>query len=246
VTTSRSRLLLGTLAVLDYWKRRYTPLIIVVGVTVTGALAFALTGQSERARYVLAVLAVFPPVVAGLLMMSGIVSEDRESGLILMWFQKPARLFRTYALRYAISQAVLLLLGTCLGLAMAGVALVGNLYSAGEALRWVFPVWVFTFVSGAMVFALSAWGARRDSTIALLLIIASLTLAARTAVDDSSRAQIFRAFAFPLEAATVLSGSRTSPSLQYSIVVALAHALGWTIVGLLGLRFAERALTRGR
>jgi hypothetical protein len=238
--------MLGTLAVLDYWKRRYTPLVALIGVAVTAALALALSGQSERARYILAGLTAFAPVAAGLLIMSGIVSEDRESNLILIWFQKPARLVRTYALRYAVSQGVLLLLSTVLGIAMTGVSLAGELYPFARALRWLFPIWAFTSVTGAIVFALSAWGARRDSTIALLIIIGSLTIAAKTAFDDSPRAHFIRAFAFPLESASVLSGSTTSPSLRYALVVVLAHCVGWTLLGFLGLRFTERALARGR
>ena len=241
-----SPLVLGAWAVLDYWKRRYTPLIVIIGVAATGALAVALSGHAERAKYVLAALATFAPVAAGLLVMSGIVSDDRETGVILLWFQKPAPLFRTYALRYVISQGVLLLLGAALGLLLTGVSLAGDLHSSVRALRWVFPIWVFAFVSAAITFALSAWGVRRDSTIALLFIIGSLSLAAKTAFDDSRRALIMRAFAFPLESAAVLSGSSSAPSLHYSILVVLAHCIGWTLIGLLGLRYTERALTRGR
>jgi hypothetical protein len=241
-----SSLTIGSWAVLDYWKRRYRALIVVVGVVVTAALGVALSGAMERAKAIVAGVVAFAPVIAALLTMSGIVSDDRESGLILMWFQKPARLFRTYAVRYAISLCVLLVLGALLGVVVTGISITGHLYPVARALRWVFPIWVLSSVTAAMVFAFSAWGARRDSTYALLTIVISFTIGARTVFDDSIRAQLIRAFAFPLDAAGVLAGSLNHISAQHALLIVLCHFAGWTLFGMLGLRFTEAALSRGK
>jgi hypothetical protein len=233
-------------AVRDYWKRRYKTLLVCVGVAVTAAFGVALSGQTERAKAIVAGVVAFAPLVAALLTMSGIVSDDRDSGLILMWFQKPARLFRTYALRYAISQAILVVLGTLLAVVVTGISIVGELYPLARALRWVFPIWVLSSVTAAMVFAFSAWGVRRDSTLALFVIVVSFTLGARTMFDDSLRAQVIRAFTFPLDAAGVLAGSQNHISVPHAALIVVAHFFGWTLLGMLGLRYTEAALSRGK
>ena len=241
-----SSLTIAAWAVLDYWKRRYKKLLVGVGVAVTAAFGVALSGETERARAIVAGVVAFAPIVAALLTMSGIVSDDYESGLMLMWFQKPARLFRTYAARYAISQSVLLVLGLLLGAVVTGISITGGLYPVARALRWVFPIWVLSSVTAAMVFAFSAWGARRDSTYTLLTIVISFTIGARRAFHDSLSAQFIRAVAFPLDAAGVLAGSISHISVQYALLIVMSHVVGWTLLGMLGLRYTEAALARGK
>jgi hypothetical protein len=243
---TRSSLIIGTSAVLHYWNRRFRTLIVAVGVVATAALGVPLSGGTERAKAIVAGVVGFAPLVAALLTMSSIMSDDRESGLILMWFQKPARLFRTYALRYAISQAILVVLGTLLAVVVTGISIVGELYPVARALRWVFPIWVLSSVTAAMVFAFSAWGVRRDSTLALFVIVVSFTLGARTIFDDSLRAQVIRAFTFPLDAAGVLAGSQSHISVRHAALIVVGHFFGWTLLGLLGLRYTEAALSRGK
>src|SRR5262245_48163491 len=82
------------------WGRRYRGILVAIAALAAIALGLSLAGDRSSAQILFGQIMLFSPVIAGLLTMSGIVSDERESGLIVMWFQKPGSLFRTYFVRY--------------------------------------------------------------------------------------------------------------------------------------------------
>jgi hypothetical protein len=252
VTEFRGRLLPVVAAeTARYWLRRHRVLLLGLA-AVTLALAWSAQGaqgtqgaQGERGTQLLSMLVFFAPLVAGLLTMSGIVADERESGIMLLWYQKPGTLFRYYLVRYSLHYLMLAAFALGLGLLTAAVGTALGVVQPDRAARIPLVTLSLASVSAAMVFAFSAWGVRRDSTVALLAIIGSVTVASLFAFDQGLTRDALMAVAFPVDAIQNISGRATATG---DLVRALAHVLAqfaaWTSLAVLGLAWTQRALQR--
>src|SRR5687767_7041132 len=89
-----------------YWLRRHHILIaLVILCALVGALLALL--HVDSAKWFLVSSVIYCPIILGLVCMSGIVSDDRTSGLIVLWFQKPGLMHRAYAIRYVLGLVLL-------------------------------------------------------------------------------------------------------------------------------------------
>ncbi len=229
-----------------FWLRRHRTAVLVTGVAGFLGLIYLIAGQPERARVVFGEMLLLAPVAAGLLTTSGIVSDERDSGLMVMWFQKRGSLFRTYFFRYAVGQALLVLFCTFFALCAAATGVAAGLVPFARGARIVSVLWVFAVLPASIVFAVSAWGVKRDAAIALILILLSLMMSASVALEQTTSARIIRTIAFPLECISVLIGSGRSMPFHTALTIVLAQCIGWTLLGLVGLRYTAYALARGR
>jgi hypothetical protein len=229
-----------------YWLRRHRPALLVLAAVAVVALVLAFGGQRSRAETLYGQILFFTPVAAGLLSMGGIVSDERQSGLIVMWFQKRGSLFRTYVVRYAIAQGMLFVVSSLFAVCAVTIAVASGVIAPERGLRIAAVLWVFALLPGAMVFAFSACGVKRDALLTLLLILGSIAALAATGLDNSAGAHAVRIIAFPLDAVSTLIGSTAAMSWQTALLTVLAQCAGWTAFGLAGLRYTAYALTRGR
>jgi len=230
-----------------YWVRRNrTVLVVVTGAVLLGTV-MALVGDADRSRKVLAMSVGWGPLVAGVLTMSGIVSAELESGLVVMWFQKPGTLLRPYLVRYLIGQALLVTFALMLAAVAGGIGAAAGLLPVTRALRLPLMAVAVALIPAAMVFALSAWGVRRDATITVVLMISSLTVAAGLAFDQGLMARVLRSMVFPLDAIEALAGaSPVTQGLEWPLAVVVGQVVAWSALGAVGLRYTERVLQRGR
>jgi hypothetical protein len=96
-----------------------------------------------------------------------------------------------------------------------------------------------------MVFAFSAWGVRRDAVFAFLVVVIGVSLAGVTSFDRSIPSALISFLAFPLDSVMAVIGARAQPfGLARAIAIIAAQLAGWSLLGFLGLRFAERLLQR--
>lgn len=229
-----------------YWMRRHRALVPAIAVTTLAGMLSAITGKVDHAQTLIAMIAFFAPFLGGLVSMSGIVVDERESGLILLWFQKPGSLVRSYTIRYALYQALMALFAIALGGIVGGVGAATGLFALTKAARIVGVMLPIALIPAAMVFAFSAWGVRRDSVMAFFVILASVTLGAAFSFDEGVVATTVKAVIFPLDSIQAISGSPAfSAGLARPVALVVSHFAAWTLIGLAGLRYTERALRRG-
>ncbi len=229
-----------------YWLRRQRAMMLVLGLATLVAGLAPFSAPSQESAVVLAVAALYAPLLAGLLAMSGIVADERASGLIVMWFQKPGTLFRSYLIRYLLYLALIAAL--TLGLAMiVGVAAISShVFTFFKAVRVGAAALPMALIPAATVFACSAWGARRDSTVAFSIVAVSVALQGVLAFDPGVLARVIKVIAFPIDPIMAIAGGSAYDSdLTRPLAVVAAHLAAWTALGLLGLRYTERALQHG-
>ena len=229
----------------SYWLRRHRIVIAATAVASTLALVFVLMGDRQRARILFGEILLFSSVGAGLLTASGLVSDERESGLIIMWFQKPGNLLRLYIARYLLGQTILFLLCTLFAVFAAAAGVLAHFIPLTRGLRIVPVFWVFAFLPAAIVFALSAWGVKRDAVIAVLIIVASMALGTETAMKDGLVARVLHQLAFPFDSLGVLIGSSQQLSYGSALLIVLAHCVAWSLIAAAGLRYTGHALSTG-
>lgn len=228
-----------------YWLRRHRSLITGVCAAALVATLMAVAGHFDEARSVLAATVFYAPFIAGLMAMSGIVSDDRESGLIVLWLQKPGTLFRVYAVRYALYQALLAACAASLALVLGLIGASTNLFTLSKAVRLGLVIVSVTMIAAAMVFAFSAWGARRDSTVAFFVTVLGVSLAGITAFDRSTLADVLKLAAFPIDSLMAIAGGDAySSNLVRPVTIVLAQFAVWSGLGLVGLKYTERVLHR--
>ena len=229
-----------------YWLRRNRTLLVVVTGAVLVGGALVAVDETDRSGTILAMTVGWGPLVAGLLTMSGIVSSELESGLVVMWFQKPGTLVRPYFVRYLIGQALLATFAVLLAAVAGGIGAAAGLLPAARVLRLPLMAAAVALIPAAMVFALSSWGVRRDASIAVILMVSSLAVAAALAFDQSLMARAVRSVVFPLDAIEALSGaSPVTHTLGWPLAVVVGQIVAWSALGAVGLRHTERALRRG-
>jgi hypothetical protein len=204
------------------------------------------TGRSDQAKSVLSGLSVIAPLVAGILTMGGIVSDDRESGVILLWFQKPRSLIHTYGTVFALKLALLVAFVILIAVAAAAVAIPVHLIDVRRALHFFAAMLGFCLVPATIVFAMSAWRVKRDSTLAFLVMFASVMLGVSVVFDESLYARIVRCLVFPMDPLQVIA--KAGPYVHADIrafLIVIGQVVGWTIIGFVGLRMLSRSLARG-
>jgi hypothetical protein len=224
-----------------FLRRNWLILSLLVVAVCTGATLAA--ARVAEARLIMAGIALYAPLVAGFITMSGIVGDERQSGFIVMWFQKPALISGIYALRYGLQVAFLLLFVLALGAMLIGVSALTDIFTLGKALRFSLAMIPLALIPAAMVFAASAWGARRDSTVTFLLIVVGITLAALKATDEAVASRVIKFLAFPINSIMAIVGAPGYPTqLSRPIAILVAQFAIWTLIGLIGLRRTERLL----
>lgn len=195
----------------------------------------------EQAGIILGGTIILGGSVAGLKVVHRMVGEERNSGLYLLWLQKPGTLLRVYLLRYAWSLLLLcaLLLIVAPLVAYALVQIAGS--STDAALRVGFSIFGWALIPAATCFALSSWGVEDDAIYAFVLLVALFSIGVRFGFNDSLSATIIRSLLSPSDAFAELVDAATQPFSQRTAVLILAgHFIGWTGIGIAGLRVAGR------
>lgn len=230
-----------------FWVRRNLVAFTFIGAAAVAAPLLMFADQIENAPLIAAGLLFYAPVILGLLCMSGIVSDERASGLIVMWFQKPGSLFRAYLTRYVLNQLVLVAGTTLLSAVVVMIGRSTGAFENSSSFRVVIGMLFLAVLPAAVVFAISAFGVRRDSTVALAVLVMSFMFAAVLLRSDHVLAAVVRTVAFPMDAfgALIASGPAYPPGLARPIGIILAHIVGWSLLGLLGLRYTEHQLKKG-
>jgi hypothetical protein len=212
--------------------------LLVVGLFAAALLA--LTGRRAQCESVLATIAFFSPIVVGVLSMSGIVSDDIESGLVVMWQQKAGALRHIYVTRYLVLQSLVLAFALAVGAIIGIIGYAAGSFTVGKALRLPIGMAILGVLPAAIVFALSAWRARRDSAIAVIIIVASVSLGASFAFDDSVTATVMKAIAFPIDPLqAIVEWPRYGASLLRPFGIVIGQLVAWTAVAAIGLRQLE-------
>ena len=228
-----------------YWLRRHRLLLWLLVAGVTAAVATAVAGRIETADLLLETLLFYVPAFAGLLTMAGIVADERESGIILIWSQKAGSMLRYYVIRYALYQGLLAIF--VLALAVLAITLSSAMGLMQEMVLARLPLLMMPMaaITAAIVFAFSAWGARRDSAAALLTIIGSVVIAALLSRQYGPARSIVMAISFPVDALAALGGSEfLRGSVAHPVAIVVGQFIGWTALGLLGLLHTQRTLQR--
>jgi hypothetical protein len=226
-----------------YCLRRFRGLIVAVGCVTLLAAVLAFGGQTEVASTALAGVVFYAPFIAALLVMSGIVSDELATGLIVMWFQKPGMLVGAYAIRYALYLFLLSAAAVVLAVIVGAISVSAGAFPLAKAVRFA-PVMISVAVLvGAMVFGFSAWGFRRDSTVAFFVIVIGFSLAGIAAFKQAPLSSILNVIAFPLDAMAALGGSASGyTGVAAPIAIVLGQFVAWTAIGVAGLKYTERTL----
>jgi hypothetical protein len=228
------------------WARRHRRLArILAAGAVIGVSAQLLNDEPLGVMLILLV-----PLVAcfgaGAVVMSGIVSDERRSGLLVMWAQQPGSIVKPYAIRYALH----LLLLSAFAVVLAAVVIAAAVATGTMTLQAALPIALTALsaatLTAAVVFAMSAWGFRHDGAAALLWALGSLTVAASFAFQESLLARTVTLLAYPADSIlgfmnpASLAGGRAQATL-----VVTCHLLAWSLIGLAGLVHTERTVRRG-
>jgi hypothetical protein len=189
---------------------------------------------------------LYLPFLIALSLTAGIVSDDRATGLVDLWFQRPEPLLRFYTRRVALFSLPLLGLCVVLTAIEIGVGLSEGLLSAKQAAGVAFVMPMLLLIGIAMVFALSAWDIRRDSATALLIAMVSVFLAAAFAFDRSAASRVVSFLAFPVDPVGALVEQNGVLALTEAIGRILAYLIAWLGIAVIGLARLERRITQGR
>ena len=236
-------LTLGTETARCLW-RRHLPLLLGLAASVALAGGLLVTNARISEAFVLG-MSFYAPFALGLIVMSGLVSDERASGLIVLWLQKPSWLSRTYSIRYGLYLLLLTLVTLMLGLIIGTLGVTAGLFPIAKAVRLSAGMLALALIPAAMVFAFSAWGVRRDAVFAFLVAVIGVSLAGVTSFDRSVPSALIRFLAFPLDPVMAVIGARAQPfGSARAIAIIAAQLAGWSLLGFLGLRFAERLLQR--
>lgn len=232
----------------EFWRyalRRHgrTALLAVAG---TLALTLLSNAGDREPGSAITTVAFYIPIAAGVLMMSGIVSDERRSGMIMLWFQKGDAVWRSYMIRYVSYQLMIAILVAALGVALGIVGIAWAGMTPVRTLRIAAAMIAVSALCGAIVFTFSAWGARRDGALAFLFVLISLMLGSTFVHEEALLGRFVMAVVFPFDAIQSLSGSGPRPEGLRAIGLILVQLVGWTLLGLIGLRHTERSLRRGR
>ena len=230
---------------LRYWINQNRTLLLVIGSVALLSILGAVAGMTESSELLLGLLVVYAPAAAGLVTMSGIVSQDRASGLIVMWFQKSGTIYRVYGARYLIYLALAAGLAAGLGAIVAGVGSAAGSFAPEKAIRMPLVAFWYAVIPAAMVFAFSAWGVRRDAALTLFVIIISLAMGGAVAFDTRPWTRVLTAVVFPIDRIQVIGGSSPlGESLGHALFIIGVHFVAWTGCGLLGLFHTQRSMRR--
>ena len=224
--------------------RRHFPLFALMALSAIIGATLLLVGIEFGESIVLG-MAFYAPFITGLVIMSGLVSDERASGFFLLWLQKPAWLSRSYTIRYALYLLLLTVVTAVLGVVIGGVGIAGDLFTTTKAVKLGAGMIPLALLPAAMVFAFSAWGVRRDAVFAFLTVVIGVSLAGVTSFERSAASGLIQFLAFPLDPVMAIIGARSFPlDLTRAIAIICAQLAGWSLIGFLGLRFSERLLQR--
>jgi hypothetical protein len=115
------------------WLRRFRGLFAAIGCVTLLAAVLVFGGQTEAGTRVLAGVVFYAPFIAALLAMSGIVSDELESGLIVMWFQKPGMMFLAYAIRYVLYLFLLAVGAVALAVVVGAISVFAGAFPLARA-----------------------------------------------------------------------------------------------------------------
>jgi hypothetical protein len=224
--------------------RRHLALLALIALSALLGATLLFAGLEQGESIILG-MAFYAPFLSGLIIMSGLVSDERASGFFMLWLQKPTPLSRSYAIRYALYLVLLTMVTAALGFAIGGLGVVTDLFTVNKAVRLSAGMIPLALLPATMVFAFSAWGVRRDAVFAFLTVVIGVSLAGVTSFERSAASGFIQFLAFPLDPVMAIIGARSFPlDLTRAIAIICAQLAGWSLLGFLGLRFSERLLQR--
>jgi len=225
------------------WVWQHRRIAVLILALLAASVVLAATGRVGQAQSVLSALALFGPIVVGVLSSSGMVSDEVDSGLVLMWLQKAGSLTRGYLTRYLILQLLLVSFAFALGLAVGVIGTTFSFLAAAKALRIAVCTAALGALAASIVFALSSWRVRRDSAVAVIVIVGSISLGAAVAFDAGPLSTIAKALAFPIDPIQAIVDWPAYGTLARPIGIIVGQIAAWNLAALVGLNRTERALS---
>ncbi|MBI4519805.1 MAG: hypothetical protein HY701_03125 [Gemmatimonadetes bacterium] len=221
--------------------------LLLLGGGLAGLAMSALSPPSETTQGLFLWVLLLLCGGAGILFMEGIVSGDLETGVVLLWLQKPVRPELYYLNRYV--ESLLAALVVVLAVASAGVALLAA--RSGAPVYWVLAqipsLLLITVVYGSMTFAFSAWGVRRDGTLPVALTLFATVPAGLYAMQPDRFGTLWRILEpilppfRPLYGLAEYLSGHASPDLTLHLVWIAAYCAAWIVAGVLGVRWTTRS-----
>lgn len=206
-------------------------LLVILLVALVIALAAGIVGRGTLASGIAGQVVFLGAILIGLFPMSGIVSDDCNSGTIAFWIQKGGSVRAYYLGSYFIRQVVLL--GLSLGL-IALLALLASTHSlTWEAFRrYAAFVVVVVLLNSSIVFALSAAGLARDSILAALWMVGTVLLYWQLTKIPGLGFEAVRWFCYPFDGLGELLGTGgRAPGMPPAAAWLTMQYVGWTALG---------------
>jgi hypothetical protein len=228
------------------WARKHRRLIRILAASAVIGITAQLLNDEPLGFMLIVLLPLVACFGAGAVVMSGIVSDERHSGLLIMWAQQPGSIVKPYAIRYALHLLLLSAFAVVLAAIAIAVAVTTGTMTLPTALPIVLTALSAATVTAAVVFGMSAWGFRHDGAAALLWALGTLTIAASFSFDGSIAARFVTLLAFPGDSIlgfmnpASLAGGRAQAAL-----IVTGQLLAWSFIGLAGLIHTERSVRRG-
>lgn len=221
--------------------------LLLVGGGFAGLALSALSPPSQTTQGLFLWVLLLLSGGAGILFLEGIVSRELETGVVLLWLQKPVRPELYYLNRCV--ESLLAALLVVLAVTSAGVALLAarSGMPVYRVLALIPSLLLLTVVYGSMTFAFSAWRVRRDGTLPVAVTLFATVPAGLNAMQPDQFGTLWRIlepilppFRPLFGLAEYLSG-HAAPDLTLNIAWIVAYCAAWMVAGLLGVRWTTRS-----
>ena len=186
--------------------RRHRKLALLETLLVVLTLVLSLTGRGDLAKDILVQIAFLHGLLWALVGMSGVVSDDVQTGTIAFYLQKTSTLRRFYLRLFWHRIVSLLVAAACLGAAMLLLFALGSITWA-EFRRYCLLSLLLSVYNACVVYTMSAAAFRRDSVMAIAYLISTAVVAVRIAADRGPAAATFRVLLFPVDALVEVIGA---------------------------------------
>lgn len=231
----------------------HSSLVAALGAALLLAAALAaIDPDSETSLYILAYTLGAGAPLTGIIFMEGVVSRDLETGVALLWLQKPVRPWVYYLERFIESLLGALLVVLAFSAAAAAIVVARNPDVADRALSVIALFLLATLLSGCVTFGFSGLGLRRDWGATIVFFLGALTPFALHVLDPERTASWWRwarTLLPPYEAWLTLSSyfvGKTAPGAPGALAWYLGYCAAWVALGALATAWATRSpFTRG-
>lgn len=227
------------------WFRRHRRTLAILGLAVGASVVLLFAGTKGRGELFIGTVVMFAGFGISMMTMDGIVAEDYRSGLVALWFQKPGSLAQIYVTRYVVLQALTVLAVVAVSGVIVGAMHAAGARSTGTPVRTMISVSAMALLTGAIMFAYSAWNIRREIFATLVTVFGTIVLGAGFAQANGLLAVTIRTMAFPMDSIDAwMRGSPINPAYAGAGWMVLGHFLAWSAIAVVGLLVTTRRLDR--